>query len=169
MARVRYIDIFDVSSPVVSKNPISKHNFIPNSKWIKFLISVHVYSLVHVVWDFRPWDVVAKVCYFFRLHFQFLGPWDAHSVKIQVNKVLWHSPDHVQPLQRPQIINSNHQKIMYFFRHYVPLTKISDDMNKFLDCLKSNRQLCNNFANNSCQPYSQLFCVFIYITQLELS
>ena len=28
-------------SPVVCKNPISKHSFIPNSKWIKFPISVH--------------------------------------------------------------------------------------------------------------------------------
>ena len=31
-------------------------------------------NLVHVVWDFRPWDVMMKVCYFLMIHFKFLGP-----------------------------------------------------------------------------------------------
>mgnify|MGYP001274070905 CR=1 FL=1 len=29
---------------------------------------------VHVVWDFCPCDIMTKVHYFLRLHFQFLGP-----------------------------------------------------------------------------------------------
>ena len=37
-------DIWRLRSPVVCKNPISKHNFIPNSKWIKFPILVHCVS-----------------------------------------------------------------------------------------------------------------------------
>ena len=44
-------------------------------------------KLVHVVWDFRPWDAMTKVRYFLMLHFQF-------SVK-----VFGKSPDHVQPLE----------------------------------------------------------------------
>ena len=43
-------------------------------------------KLVHVVWDFRPWDAMTKVRYFLMLHFQF-------SLK-----VFGKSPDHVQPL-----------------------------------------------------------------------
>ena len=30
-------------------------------------------NLVHVVWDFRPWNVMIKVRYFSMLHFQFSG------------------------------------------------------------------------------------------------
>ena len=32
-------DIWRLRSPLVCKNPISNHNFTPNSKWIKFPIS----------------------------------------------------------------------------------------------------------------------------------
>ena len=45
--------------------------------------------LVHVVQDFRPWDVMMKVRHLSMLHFQFVGPWDAHRVKFKVDKVLW--------------------------------------------------------------------------------
>ena len=47
------------------------------------------HRLVHVVRDFRPCDVMTKVRYFLRLHFQFSGPSDAHRVKIQVDQDLW--------------------------------------------------------------------------------
>ena len=80
--------------------------------------------LVHVVWDFRPWDVMTKVCYFLMLHFQFSSFWDAHRVKMQVDQGLWQVSRSCS-----QIINLNRQKITYF-RHYVPWTKIPDDMNK---------------------------------------
>ena len=42
----------------------------------------------HVVWDFRPWNVMPKVCCSLMLHCQFWGPWDAHRVKIQVDQGL---------------------------------------------------------------------------------
>ena len=45
-------------------------------------IKIHNLRLVHVVRDFRPWEVMMKIRYFFMLHFQFSGPWDAHRVKI---------------------------------------------------------------------------------------
>ena len=48
-------------------------------------------KLVHVVWDFRPWDVMTKVydesTLFFRASFSFLGPRDTHSIKIQIDQV----------------------------------------------------------------------------------
>ena len=46
-----------------------------------------------------------------------------------------------------QIIHFNHQKIMYF-GHYVPWTKIQDDMNKFIITLKlipHNRSYANEY------------------------
>ena len=52
-------------------------------------IKIHNLRLVHVVRDFRPWEVMMKIRYFFMLHFQFSGPWDAHRVKIQVDQGLW--------------------------------------------------------------------------------
>ena len=54
-----------------------------------YIKSAPYLNLVHVVWDFRPWDVMTKVRYFLMLHFQFSGPWDANRVKIQVDQGLW--------------------------------------------------------------------------------
>ena len=47
-------DIWWLKTPVVCKNPISKHIFIPNSKWIKFPTLVHSEHLkrnstIHIV------------------------------------------------------------------------------------------------------------------------
>jgi hypothetical protein len=100
---------------------------------IKNLLLIGIYSsfniLVYVVRDFRPWDVVTKVLYFLGLHFQFSSPWDAHRIKIQVIKVFGKSLQIMFNLLSPQILNLNHQKIMYF-RHYVPWTK-TDNMKRF--------------------------------------
>ena len=48
-----------------------------------------IFKVVHVVWDFRPWDVMTKVHYFLMLLSQFSGPWDTQRVKIQVDQGLW--------------------------------------------------------------------------------
>ena len=42
------------------------------AQWGQTIYEVVYLRLVHVVWDFRPWEVMTKVCYFFML--QFSGP-----------------------------------------------------------------------------------------------
>ena len=46
-------------------------------------------KLVHVVWRLSSMDKMTKEWYFFKLHFQFSGPWDAHRIKIWVDLDLW--------------------------------------------------------------------------------
>ena len=43
-----------------------------------------IFKVVHVVWDFRPWDVMTKAIIFFNASIS--GPWDARrQVKMQVD------------------------------------------------------------------------------------
>ena len=67
-----------------------------------------------------------KSTLFLMTHFQYLGPWDTHRVKIQ------RSLTSLQTMFNhwsPQILNLNHQKITYFC-HYIPWSKIPEDMKK---------------------------------------
>ena len=86
-------------------------------------------GLVHVVWQFLCMDVMTKVRYFLMLHFQFLGPWDAQGVKIQVNQGLWH----VSRSCSTSLKSSNHKfesSKNIVLLSLCPWTKSRDNMNK---------------------------------------
>ena len=61
------------------------------------------------------------------LHFPFLSPCDTHRVKIQVDQGL---------RQVSRSCSSDVQPLEMCFRHYVPWTKIPDDMKRFIINLK---------------------------------
>ena len=74
-------------------------------------------------------DVMTKVQYFLMLHFQFLGPWDAQGVKIQVNQGLWH----VSRSCSTSLKSSNHKfesSKNIVLLSLCPWTKSRDNMNK---------------------------------------
>ena len=56
------------------------------------------FRLVHVVRDFRSWDVMTKVSYFLCFIFNFRTLETPIESKFRYIKVFGKSPDHVQPL-----------------------------------------------------------------------
>ena len=72
---------------------------------------------------------MTKVRYFFMLHFQSLGPWEAHRVKIQVDQDLWQ----VSRSCSISLKSSNHKfesSKNIVLSSLRPLMKSTNDMNK---------------------------------------
>ena len=44
---------------------------VPNQVYLAPIVLFPIFRLVHVVRNFRPWDVMTKVCHLFMFHFQF--------------------------------------------------------------------------------------------------
>ena len=83
-------------------------------------------KLVHVVWVGRN----DKSTLFFNAPFSIFGPLRRPQGQSSGRSRSLASLQIMFNLQSPQILNLNHHRITYF-RHYVPWTKIPDDMNKF--------------------------------------
>ena len=73
---------------------------------------------------------MTKVRCFFMLHFQFLGPWDAHRLKIQVDQGLWQvSRSCSTPIESSNYqFESSKNNVLLLLR---PMDENPDDMNKF--------------------------------------
>ena len=93
--------------------------------WVSNFFNFHIVykKLVHVVRDFRPWR---KYVIFWRLELILRGGWTWSG---DFPKILIYLNFDPMGCSRAQKLKIKHIKIRYF-RHYVPWTKIPDNMNK---------------------------------------
>ena len=137
--------IWCLRSPMICKNPISKHSFIPNSKWIKFPISVH-YDICRYIYSSKNHRENKISCIFLQSPHQV-------DTKNVVKYILWYSTTlYKYTVSSVFDLSTSFNTIKVFSAHCTALAIISDCNRHQIFHIFCN---CNQYCSGPSEPGGQ--------------